>query len=267
MSDERRYDDHEVGLILKRVAELHEREGGTSDARAMTRGEIEEVVTELGISRALVARAAVDLSLQDLRNQPSWKLGGKTDLMLEELVPGTLDESTHTRMLEVLRRHLGDPGKLEREGGALIWSTSDDDGRQIHLTVVEQAGQTTLRLEQRMQTAAGATVALSAFAGAFLGFMLLVPLKVLLAKSLLLLLMGPLALVGALLGWLAGRAMWKRSAHTHETVLRRVFSELVTVTHDQTPRALAPAPPDDPESRPATLPPVPDASARMPAGE
>ncbi len=259
MSDERRYDDREVGLILKRVAELHEREGGTADARAMTRGEIEEVVTELGISRALVARAAADLSLQDLRNQPSWQLGGKTDLMLEELVPGTLDESTHTRIVEVLRRHLGDPGKLEREGGALIWSTSAQDGRQIHLTVVEHAGQTTLRLEQRMQTTAAAIVGLSAFAGGFLGFMLLVPLKVLLIKSLLLLLMGPLVIVGALLGWLAGRAMWKRSAHTHETVLRRVFSELVTVTHDQKPRALAPAdPPDSPDSRPAIVPPVPD---------
>ena len=248
MSDERRYDDREVGLILKRVAELHEREGGTADARAMTRGEIEEVVTELGISRALVARAAADLSLQDLRNQPSWKLGGKTDLMLEEVVAGTLDESMSTRIVEVLRRHLGDPGKLEREGGALIWSTSAQDGRQIHLTVVEHAGQTTLRLEQRMQTTAAAIVGLSAFAGGFLGFMLLVPLKVLLIKSLLLLLMGPLVIVGALLGWLAGRAMWKRSAHTHETVLRRVFSELVTVTHDQKPRALAPAdPPDSPD--------------------
>jgi hypothetical protein len=246
MSDERRYDEREVGLILKRVAELHEREGGTSDARAMTRGEIEEVVTELGISRALVGRAAADLSLQDLRNKPVWHLGGKTDLMLEEVVVGTLDESMQTRMVEVLRRHLGEPGKLEREGGALIWSTSGEDGRRIHLTVVEHAGQTTLRLEERMHTVANAIVGLSTFAGGFAGFMLMIPLKVLLIKSLLLLLMGPLVFFGALLGWLGGRAVWKRRAHTREAMLRRVFTELVTVTvHENKQRALAPV--DEPD--------------------
>jgi hypothetical protein len=242
MSDERRYDDREVGLILKRVAELHEREGGKSDVRAMTRGEIEEVVTELGISRALVARAAADLSLQDLRNRPVWHLGGKTDVMLEEVVAGPVDESLHTRMLEVLRRHLGEPGKLEREGGATIWSTSGADGRQIHFTVVEHAGQTTLRLEQRMESAAYGTVGASTFAGGFFGFMLLVPLKVLVIKSLLLLLMGPLAFMGALLGWLGGRMAWARLAGERETVLRRVFAELVDVTvHEGKRPALAAA--------------------------
>jgi hypothetical protein len=35
MTGERRYDDREVGQILKRVAELHEREGDKADARAM----------------------------------------------------------------------------------------------------------------------------------------------------------------------------------------------------------------------------------------
>jgi hypothetical protein len=214
MSDERRYDDREVGLILKRVAELHEREGGTADARAMTRGEIEEVVTELGISRALVARAAADLSLQDLRNQPSWQLGGKTDLMLEEVVAGTLDESTHTRIVEVLRRHLGDPGKLEREGGALIWSTSGEGGPPDppHRRRTPPAGPR-LRLEQLMHTdRRPRSSALSTFAGGFLGFMLMVPLKVLLIKSLLLLLMGPLVASSAPCSAGSPAARWPGSA-------------------------------------------------------
>lgn len=227
MTDERRYDEREVGLILRRVAELQEREGGKSDERGLTRGEIEEVVTELGISRALVARAAADISLQDLRNRPSWRLGGKTDLMFEEVV-GPIDESLHTRMLEVLRRHLGEPGKLQREGGALIWSTGES-GRRIHFTAVEHAGRTTLRLEESMHSAAVGTVGLSGFAGGFLGFMLMVPLKALVVKSLLLLLMGPLVVVGVMLGWLIGRLTWKRSAQAREEMLRRAFTELMTV--------------------------------------
>lgn len=53
MSGDRRYDDREVGQILKRVAELHAGEGDRADARSMSRGEIEEMVAlaEAGASR------------------------------------------------------------------------------------------------------------------------------------------------------------------------------------------------------------------------
>lgn len=199
MTGERRYDDREVGQILKRVAELHEREGDKADARAMTRTEIEQVVHELGISRALVARATSELAVQDIRNRPVWWLGGKTDLMFEEVVDGHVDDATLTQMLEVLRRSLGDPGKLEREAGARIWSTTTSTSRRIHFTVVEHADSTTLRLEERMSGDAGTTVGMSVFAGGMTGFMTMVPLKVLVIKAVLLLMMGPLTLSGALL--------------------------------------------------------------------
>jgi hypothetical protein len=123
-SGDRRYDDREVGLILKRVAELHESEGDKGDARAMTRGEIEQVVHELGISKALVSRATSELAAQDVRNRPVWWLGGKTDLMFEEVVDGHVDDAALTPMIEVLRRTLGDPGELKHEAGARIWSTA-----------------------------------------------------------------------------------------------------------------------------------------------
>ncbi|MBZ5712889.1 hypothetical protein [Nannocystis pusilla] len=245
MADDRRYDDREVGLILKRVAELQAHEGDRADARAMTRTEIEQVVGELGFSKALVARAASELSVQDLRNRPVWYLGGKTDLMFEEVVEGTIDEATLTRMLEALRRHLGEPGKLEREGGAQIWSTREG-GRRIHFTVVPLEGRTTLRVEERMPFEARGTVGVGAFLGGFLGFMSMVPLKALIAKSLLMLLMGPLTLGGALLGWLLARATWKRIATAREEVLRRVFGEIVAVAAARdTTRAGLPADEDE----------------------
>lgn len=228
MTGERRYDDREVGQILKRVAELHEREGDKADARAMTRGEIEQVVHELGISRALVARATSELAVQD-RNRPSWWLGGKTDLMFEEVVDGRIDDATLTQMLEALRRSLGDPGKLEHEAGARIWSTTANTSRRVHFTIVEHADTTTLRLEERMAGDAGGIVGLSVFAGGFTGFMALVPLKVLVIKAVLLLMMGPLALSGALLGWLGGRAMWRRRSVGREEQLRRAFDEIVAL--------------------------------------
>ena len=244
MTDERRFDEREVGLILKRVADLRERESEQNDAQGMTRGEIEEVVGELGISRDLVARAVSELSVQDVRNRPAWIVGGKTDVLFEQVVDGTIDEGTLTEMLEVLRRHLGEPGKLEHEGGARIWSTADTTGRRIHFTVVEHRGKSTLRLEENMQGAAGATVGVGAVAGGVSGFLTIVPLKAVLIKSMLLLAMGPLSLVGATLGWLGMRAWWKRVAAAREDLLRRMFGEILAIAGDR-PRTLPALPAAD----------------------
>lgn len=237
MTGDRHYDDREVGLILKRVAELHEREGERTDARTMTRVEIEQVVTELGISKDLVARAVSEISVQDLRNRPVWWLGGKTDLMFEEVLDARVDETTLTPMLEVLRRSLGDPGELKVEGTARLWSTTRNTTRRVHFSVVEHEGKTTLRLEERMPMDARMAVGGSTGAGAFAGFMTIIPLKALLVKSVLMLAIGPTAALGATVGWLAGRALWKRRSAGREGQLRRAFGEIVALARSR-PRAL-----------------------------
>jgi hypothetical protein len=242
---DRRYDDREVRLILARVAELHESEGDKADARAMTRAEIEHVVQDLGISKALVARATRELPARDVRNRPVWWVGGKTDLVFEEVVDGHLDDAALTPMLEVLRRTLGDPGKLERETGVRIWSPTIIS-QQVHFTVVEHAGRTTLRLEERMSAEATAIVGGSAFITGFLGFLMIVPLKALVIKAVLLLLMGPLALSGALVGWLAGRAIWRRRSDKREEQLRRAFAAITILAEDVKALPEGPQSDDDP---------------------
>jgi hypothetical protein len=243
MPADRRYDDREVGRILERVAELHEGEAEKADARAMTGGELEAVVQEMGISKALVARATSELAVPDARNRPVWWAGGKTDLMFEEVVAGHLDDRALTPLLEVLRRTLGDPGKLEHEAGARIWATTSNASQHVTLTVVEHAGRTTLRLEERMSEEAGLIVGVSAFLTGFLGFFMIVPLKALVLKAVLLLLMGPLALSGTLLGWLGGRALWRRRSASREEQLRQAFAAIVSLAEDV--KALPAAPEDD----------------------
>lgn len=227
MADERRYDEREVGLILKRVTELHEGAGAPADARAMTRGEIEDVVAELGISRALVARAAAEVAVHD-RNREVWAVGGKTDVVFEEVIAGPVDEARLTAMLEVLRRHLGDPGELRSEGGARIWSPTAALSRRIHFSVVPRAdGTTTLRLEERMEGSAGAAIFVTAGAGGMLGFFAALPIKFLVGKLALLLAWPPLIALGAVLGWLLGRTIWRREAGRREALLRRAFVDLL----------------------------------------
>lgn len=244
MGGSRRFDDREVGLILERVAQLHERRGDKTDARAMSEAEIEQVVAELGISRALVARAVSELSVADLRNRKVWWLGGKTDVMFESSVEGEVDDRTHGKLVEVMRRHLGEPGELATEGGARIWSTKSS--RRIHLTLVEQDGATTVRLEERMPMDARTTVGLATMLGFFAGTMMVIPLKALLVKALLLLAMFPAMLVGAAGGWLVGRALWSRRSDARTDELRRAFDEVLAIAGaGATAAALAAAPSED----------------------
>lgn len=239
VTESRRYDEREVGLILERVAELHQHEQG-SDGRSMTKAEIEQVVAELGISKALVARAVSEVSVRDLRNRPVWWLGGKTDLMFEHRVQGSIDDATLTRMLEVLRRSLADPGRLEQEGASRIWSTTSATTRRITLTVVDDGDATTVRLEERMPGDARTTVGGTTFGTGFLGVLSVIPLKVLVAKSVMLLALGPVVAAGATAGWLAGRALWRRRSQSREEQLRRAFGELVALAEPE-PLALSPA--------------------------
>ncbi|MFY0533476.1 hypothetical protein [Nannocystis pusilla] len=240
MSGDRRYDDREVGQILKRVAELHAREGEKTDARSMSRGEIEEVVQELGISKALVARATGELALQDVRNRPVWWAGGKTDLMFEDVVVGQVDDARLSQMIEVLRRSLGDPGQLKQEAGARIWSTTTS---RLHFTVVEHEGRTTLRLEERMDASVAlGTAFLGGFAGFLAGLFAVVLLKGVVIKALLLLVLGALASTGAVAGWLGGRALWRRRSEGHEAQLRQAFAAIVALAEAPAPE---PSPPDE----------------------
>ncbi len=194
----------------------------------MSRAELEQVVGELGMSKALVARAAAELAVHDVRNQPVWSLGGKADLMFEEEVPGHVDEGSWTQMVEVLRRRLGEPGELTRDGKTRIWSTREGP-RRVHLTVVELEASTTLRLEESMVNEARGIVGGSAFGAGFVGFMGVLPIKILATKLLAVLAMGPLALVGAGAGWAVGRAVWRRRAARREEDLRGAFAEILEV--------------------------------------
>ena len=227
--DTRRFDEKEVGLILKRVAELHTQQGDAASSRSLTRAEIEEVVTELGISKSLVARAASEISVRDVRNRPVWWLGGKTDVLLEATIDSTIDEATLDRMLEVLRRYFADAGDLTRQGNARIWTATRRTSRRIQFTAFEADGKTTVRLEERMPVDARTTVGGGVTAGFGGSILVLMPLKAVLIKAVLLMALPGVMASGAVAGWLVGRGLWKRRAVKREQELHAAFGELLAL--------------------------------------
>ncbi len=234
---ERRYDDREVAQILKRVAELHEADGA-SGGDGMTAQELEGVVGELGMSKALVARATMELARPQARTQPRALLGGPESLMFEDRVDGEISDATFELMVDVLRRALGVPGEVDRSGDTRMWSSSEGAGRVVHLTLVPREGYCVVRLDEQMPVDARTTVGMGTVAGGMSGMMSVVPMKVLLAAGLAKLFLLPMVVVGGLAGWGIGRAVWRRRSQGREAELSEAFAQVMDHARAGVRRAL-----------------------------
>ena len=74
--------------------------------------------------------------IEEVRNQDSFWLGGKHDLMLEHRIERKLSEAELGAMVEVLRRHIGDPGRLRKEANAHIWSPTESSSRAVNIRIL-----------------------------------------------------------------------------------------------------------------------------------
>lgn len=220
--NERRYDEREAAQILARVAELGERQRDDA-AGGLSQGELEEIAGEIGLDRALVARASAELA----QPEETRALGGPTRLRFEARVPAVRSAAFVEEACDLLRRTTGDPGALAETGGAQIWSCGPTSSRAIHLTVRDVGGQTLVRLEEQMTEAARVSATVGAAAGFVLAVFTMIPLKVLLGKPTMLLFVVPLFVIGLLGGWAAGRRRWRAVSAARQAELGDVFRDLL----------------------------------------
>ncbi|MEZ4381842.1 MAG: hypothetical protein R3A79_10850 [Nannocystaceae bacterium] len=226
--NERRYDEREAAQILARVAELGERQRDDA-ATGLSRGELEEIAGEIGLNRALVARASAELA------QPEAAGGGPTRVRFEARVPAVRSPAFVAEACDLLRRAVGEPGTLSESGGATIWSAGGASGRTVHLTVRHVGDQTLIRLEEGLAEAARSHAMGGAAAGFMLAVLAMIPLKVLLGKPALLLLVAPLFVLGALSGWAAGRRRWRAVSAERRAELGDVFRDLLDLAAAEAP--------------------------------
>lgn len=148
---EERYDEDEVGLILRRAAEL---QPGSS----MSLAELEAVADEAGIERALVRRAAAEIRRAEPPSPAPVHAGpfGPTRLVFERTVPGTVDPSSCREIVAEIRRHVAGSGQTEQVGDELIWSSrSNAHPRNIRVIVTPRRGKTLVRVEENAGGLAG----------------------------------------------------------------------------------------------------------------
>jgi hypothetical protein len=153
MSDEpERYSEEEVGLILRRAAEIQA-------GRSMTLAELEAAATEAGIEGALIRRAAVELRTR--REPESLELSGlfgPTRLAYERRVEGAIRAPHWDEILAEIRRRLGNYGLVGQQSKELVWQSKKLSGeavRDIRVSVFARRGHTVISVEERTGGLAG----------------------------------------------------------------------------------------------------------------
>src|SRR6476619_6227112 len=96
----RKFNDEEVALIIKRAAELQQTEQiEQSSSSALSLQEVEEIAKEAGIEPALIRRAASTLDTHTVVNRPSPWIGAPTRIVFERVVDGEISADAYETLV------------------------------------------------------------------------------------------------------------------------------------------------------------------------
>jgi len=160
---DRKFNDEEVALIIKRAAELQQTQQDEQEpSNAMTLTEVEEIAREAGIDPKLIRQAAHGLERPAEITRPSPWLGAPTRLVFERVIDGEVPVDDFEPIINEIRRTFGDNGVPSVLGKTLAWTSSyqggrrRNNGRMVNVSVVSRSGATTVRVEEEMRNIAGA---------------------------------------------------------------------------------------------------------------
>lgn len=158
---DRKFNDEEVALIIKRAAELQQTQQAEEEpGNSMTLVEVEQIAREAGIDPKLIRQAAHGLERPAEVARPSPWLGAPTRLSFERVIDGEVPVDEFEPIINEVRRTFGDNGVPSVLGKTLAWSSSyqggrrRNNGRMVNVSVVSRSGATTVRVEEEMQNVA-----------------------------------------------------------------------------------------------------------------
>ena len=160
-SGNRRFNDEEVALIIKRAAELQQTEQIAQDpSSSLSLKEVEDIAKEAGIDPALIRRAANTLDQRTEVNRPSPWVGAPTRIVYERVVDGEITNHAYEPIVNEIRRTFGDNGIPSVLGRTLAWTSTpmggrrQSRGRQIDISIMSRGGVTTIRVEEELRNIA-----------------------------------------------------------------------------------------------------------------
>src|ERR1019366_5851339 len=108
---DRKFNDEEVALIIKRAAELQQTQQVEQEpSTALSLAEVEQIAREAGIDPMLIRQAAHGLDRPSETSRPSPWLGAPTRLVLERVVDGEIPTDDFEPLINEIRRTFGDNG-------------------------------------------------------------------------------------------------------------------------------------------------------------
>src|SRR4051794_38915354 len=127
----RRYNEKEVALIIKRASELQQSDTTAESGTGMSLAELEQVAREAGLDPALVRRAATDLDTRVTDQTPNGFLGAPTALRLERTIDGEVTSEEFEPLVLEMQRELGQVGSATSLGRSLQWTVQGADRRRV----------------------------------------------------------------------------------------------------------------------------------------
>lgn len=155
---QRRYSDKEVGLILKRAAELQSTgPEETAAGSGLSLHELEEIAGEAGIDPRNLRRAAAELESGAYREGAwEWLTGGPVAIRLERTIPGELSESEFEGLIPEIQTAADGHGHASLVGRTLTWRSATSQGqRSTQVSIVCRDDRTRILIEERMGGLAG----------------------------------------------------------------------------------------------------------------
>jgi hypothetical protein len=154
----RRYGDKEVGLILKRAAELQRQApASAAEGGGLSIAELEEIAAEVGIDTAYIGRAAEELDDPAIHGEGvSLLTGAPLVVELERSIAGELPESAFDRLVPLIQKAAKGRGQPSLIGRTFTWQSERvGDWQTLQVSVTARDGRTRIWVEERYDTVAG----------------------------------------------------------------------------------------------------------------
>ena len=222
-----RYTEQQLGEILRRAAERQEGLKSEADGR-FSLAEIQQIASEVGISPAHVAAAAVEVTHRSPPPPPS-ALGAPTSFRFEHWLDGEMPRSAIAELFDIARREIGLQGQVSEALDTVEWRARSQLAASV-VSVSTRSGRTKISV-YLAPTDAAALVGLATSlggVGAAMGIGLALGTTAAVA--------GPLAIaatVAVSLGWagagswVAMRGIWRRLARRWEERANALGTQLV----------------------------------------
>lgn len=148
-AEDRRYTDREVALILRRAAELEEREGVEVKARGISLSDLEQIASDVGLDLMRIRRAALELE-GGRRFRGSTVLGPPPSRTAVRGVEAPLSGASLRELVRAIDDHVDAPGTVSEALGTVRW-TASDRWSTTQVAVAPSPAGTTIKVHERIE--------------------------------------------------------------------------------------------------------------------